>query len=91
MRHVLIHDYFQIDENAVFYVIQDDLPPLREQVNRYLTETNWEEWAKNEVVVSESASHKSLVQTAIRMKQRGYDETEICKITGLSRDEIEDL
>jgi len=25
------------------------------------------------------------------MKQRGYDTNEICKITGLSRDEIEGL
>lgn len=30
-------------------------------------------------------------ETARRMKQRGYDTDEICKITGLSRDEIERL
>ena len=46
MRHVLVHDYFQIDENAVFYVIEDDLPPLREHIDRYLTDTNWNEWEK---------------------------------------------
>ena len=89
MRHVLIHDYFQIDEDAVIYVIEENLRPLREQVARYLAETNWDEWEKNEVVISESATHKALVQTAIRMKSRGYDINEICKITGLSRDEIE--
>ena len=32
-----------------------------------------------------------LTQTATRMKQRGYDTDEICKITGLSREEIEGL
>ena len=36
MRHVLVHDYFQIDEDAVFYVIEDDLPPLREHIDQSL-------------------------------------------------------
>jgi uncharacterized protein with HEPN domain len=89
MRHILIHDYFQIDEEAVIYVIEDNLRPLREQVARYLAETNWEEWEKNEVVITEYATHKTLIQTATRMKSRGYELDEICKITGLSRDEIE--
>ncbi len=39
----------------------------------------------------ESAVHKKLIQTAERMKKRGYDTEEICKITGLNRDEIERL
>ena len=89
MRHILIHDYFQIDEEAVIYVIEDNLRPLREQVARYLAETNWEEWEKNEVVITQSATYKTLTQTATRMKKRGYGIEEICKITGLSRDEIE--
>ncbi len=42
MRHVLVHDYYQIDENEVRYVIEDDLKPLREQIEKYLTETDWE-------------------------------------------------
>ncbi len=44
MRHVLVHDYYQIDENEIRYVIEDDLRPLREQIEKYLTETNWEQW-----------------------------------------------
>ena len=44
MRHVLVHDYYQIDENEIRYVIEDDLRPLREQIEKYLTETNWEKW-----------------------------------------------
>ncbi len=91
MRHVLVHDYYQIDPDAVWKVIQEDLPPLREQVCRYLFETDWDTWEHNEVVISESAAHKSLVQTAERKKRRGYDIEEICKITGLGRDEIETL
>ena len=91
MRHVLVHDYFQIDPDAVWKVIHEDLHPLRNQISRYLSETDWDEWEKNEVVIIETATHKSLVQTACRMKQRGYDVNEICKITGLSREEIEGL
>jgi hypothetical protein len=60
-------------------------------VARYLEETNWDEWTKNEVVIIETATHKSLAQTATRMKQRGYDTDEICRITGLPREEIEGL
>ena len=46
---------------------------------------------RNIPLIAESAAHKSLVQTAERMKRRGYDTEEICKITGLGRDEIEAL
>lgn len=91
MRHVLVHDYYQIDPLSVWKVITEDLPPLREQVVGYLNDTDWDEWEKNEVVIVETATHKSLVQTACRMKQRGYEIDEICKITGLSREEIEGL
>ena len=89
MRHVLVHDYYQINTKEVYKVIRDDLHPLREQVTRYLAETDWDEWEKNEVAISESATHKALIQMATRMKSRGYDVDEICKITGLSRDEID--
>ena len=51
MRHVLVHDYYQIDSDQVWVVIQDDLTPLHEQITRYLAETNWEEWEKNEVAI----------------------------------------
>jgi len=88
MRNVLVHDYYRIDYKEVWKVIQEDLPPLREQVIRYLAETDWDEWEKNEIAISESATHKALIQMATRMKSRGYDVNEICKITGLSRDEI---
>jgi uncharacterized protein with HEPN domain len=91
MRHNLAHGYYQVDPDIVWSVIRDDLKSLREQVTRYLADTDWDEWEKNAIVMKESAVHKSLVQTARRMKQRGYDTDEICKITGLSRDEIKTL
>lgn len=91
MRHVLIHDYFQIDEDSVFYVIEDDLAPLRQQVARYLAETDWDEWENNAVVIKESAVHKNLIQTAQRMKKKGFSIEDICSVTGLKREEIEEI
>ena len=44
MRHVLVHGYYQVNPEDVYGVIQNDLNPLLEQVTRYLSETNWEEW-----------------------------------------------
>ena len=91
MRHNLAHGYYQVDPDIVWSVIQNDLQPLRNQVTTYLADTDWDEWERNEVVIKETATHKSLIQTATCMKQRGYDTDEICKITGLSRDEIKTL
>ena len=91
MRHVLVHDYYRIKEEEVRYVVEDNLKPLREQILRYIVETDWDEWDKNEELVTESFVHKALIQNAERMKKRGYDTDEICKITGLSREEIERL
>ena len=91
MRNILAHDYYKLKLQTVWEVVQNDLPLLREQIARYQDEVNWEEWEKNEVAIIETAAHKSLIQTAQRMKQRGYDTNEICKITGLGSDEIEAL
>lgn len=44
MRHVLVHDYYQIDESEIKYVIEDDLRPLRNQIMKCLAETDWEQW-----------------------------------------------
>ena len=91
MRHVLVHDYYQIEHKEVWKVIQEDLHPLREQITRYLSETNWEEWEKNEVVIVESAVHKNIVQTARRMLKDGMDAKQISRYTGLSVEDIDAL
>lgn len=91
MRHVLVHDYYQIDTEQVWNVIQEDLPLLREQITTYLIETNWDEWANNSAVVSESVMHKSLLQTALRMKKDGLSNEKISHYTGLSIEEIGEL
>ena len=91
MRHVLVHDYYQISSKEVWNVIKEDLKPLREQVTSYLADTNWDEWEKSEVVIKESADHKTLIQTAQRMKNDGLPIKQISRYTGLTAEEIEEL
>ena len=91
MRHVLVHDYYQIEPREVWKVIRDDLHPLREQVAGYLADTDWDEWETNEVAITETAAHKTLVQTARRMKKDGMTSQQISRYTGLTAEEIEGL
>ena len=91
MRHVLVHDYYQIDEKEVQYVIEDNILPLRNQIIPCVLNTDWEAWEKQKIVPTESAVHKNLVQTARRMLNKGFDAKEISEITGLTIDEIADI
>ncbi|MCR4810611.1 MAG: DUF86 domain-containing protein [Prevotella sp.] len=91
MRHVLVHDYYQIEPREVWKVIRDDLHPLRKQVAGYLANTDWNEWEKNEVAITETAAHKTLIQTARRMKKDGMTTQQISRYTGLTIEEIEGL
>lgn len=91
MRHNLVHGYYQVDPDVVWSVLQDDLLPLREQVTRYIAKTDWDEWEKNDQVVTESAVHKNLVQTAKRMKNDGLTVQQISRYTGLTVEEIEEI
>ena len=36
MRHVLVHDYYQIDFDILWDVIKKDLPVLKVQIESYL-------------------------------------------------------
>ena len=38
MRHVLVHGYYTITPHKVWHVIQNDLPILRLQIERYIEE-----------------------------------------------------
>lgn len=91
MRHNLVHGYYQVDQDVIWSVIQDDLVPLRDQVTRYIAETDWEKWEKNYKVVTETAVHKNLIQTASRMKKDGMDTKQISRYTGLTAEEIEEI
>ena len=51
MRHHLVHGYYQVDSQIVWAVIQNDLRPLREQIEKYLAETDWDQWEKRNINV----------------------------------------
>ena len=38
LRHALVHGYYQIESPELWNIIQNDLPPLKEQVEGYLKE-----------------------------------------------------
>ena len=38
MRHILVHDYYQVNKDILWLVISDDLPLLKQQVEEYLKE-----------------------------------------------------
>lgn len=38
MRHILVHDYFQVNMRIMWLVISEDLKPLKELVSEYLKE-----------------------------------------------------
>ena len=38
MRHILVHGYYQVNKADVIKTIEEDLPVLRDQIARYLTE-----------------------------------------------------
>ena len=46
MRNFLVHEYFQVDSDVVWSVIHEEIVELKEQVIRYLGETDWDEWGK---------------------------------------------
>ena len=43
MRHVLVHGYYMISPGKVWNVIENDLPTLRPQIEKYIEEETKEE------------------------------------------------
>ena len=90
MRHVLVHDYYQIDNQTVWAVIQYDLPELREQLVQYIENTDWNEWEKRDPL-ADMVVDNSILQIALRMKKDEIDITQISKYTGLDIETIKGL
>ena len=38
MRHILVHDYFAVDVDIMWLVIEDDIPVLKQQIEKYIKE-----------------------------------------------------
>lgn len=90
MRHVLVHDYAGIDDKELYNTAVNDIPLLRHQVEKYLTETDWQAWESAPDEYDDTDEEK-VIRAARRMKAKGYAIADISEITGLSAEEIETL
>ena len=93
MRHVLVHDYANVVSATLYDTAVNDMQPLRQQVELYLAETDWEAWHQGEDPYTEidNAAYKQAVESARRMKAKSYAVEDIAEITGLTAEEIEAL
>ena len=93
MRNVLVHGYAQVSDVDLWQTATTDITPLRKQVEHYLSDIDWEQWQQGEDPYTEidNAAYKQAVDTARRMKIKGYDITDIADVTGLTTDEIKAL
>ena len=93
MRHVLVHDYANVVSATPYDTAVNDMQPLRQQVERYLTETDWDEWQSMADDFEDTADdvRKTNIENARKMKELGSDTAFISQVTGLTAEEIEAL
>ena len=93
MRNVLVHGYAQVSNTDLWQTASNDITPLRQQVDRYLSEIDWDEWESEatEFVEMENIQYSHAIQTARKMKSKGFAVDDIAEITGLSLMEINGL
>ena len=93
MRHVLVHDYAAIDDKELYNTAVNDIPVLKKQVERYLAETDWDEWQSlpDDFQDTEDAVRKTNIENARKMKELGSTVDFISQITGLAVEEIDAL
>ena len=90
MRHVLVHDYANVVSATLYDTAVNDMIPLRKQVERYLAETDWDEWASFPDEFDD-ADKEDIVKAARSMKADDIPVEQIVKYTGLTAEEIEGL
>ena len=86
----ITYDQFVAD---LWQTATSDILPLREQVQCYLADIDWEQWAQGEDSYTEidNAAYKQAVESARRMKAKGFAVADIAEITSLTAEEIEGL
>lgn len=90
MRHVLVHDYANITSETLYDTAVNNIPELRNQVARYLTEINWDEWAQSEdnLLETDDSVQDKNIDLARKMKSDNISIELISKYTGLNVNEI---
>lgn len=90
MRHVLVHDYANIVSETLYDTAVNDMLPLRQQVEHYLNEIDWEEWQSLPDDLDDP-NMEDIVDAVRRMKADGMEVEKIEKYTNLTAEEIERL
>jgi len=90
MRHVLVHDYANVVSATLYDTAVNDMIPLRQQMERYLAETDWDEW-NSQPDEFDDANKEDIVKAVRKMKAKGYPVEDIAEITGLTAEEIAGL
>ncbi len=90
MRHVLVHDYAHIVSETLYDTAVNGIPELREQVAKYLADTDWEAWEAQPDDYEDSVDEE-MMKLARRMKADGLTLELIIKYTGLTAEEMEKL
>ena len=90
MRHVLVHDYANVVSATLYDTAVNDMQPLRQQVEHYLAETDWDE-CQSLPDEFDDANKEDIVKAARSMKADGMAVEKIEKYTGLTAQEIEGL
>jgi len=90
MRHVLVHDYANVVSATLYDTAVNDMQPLRQQVEHYLAETDWDE-RQSLPDEFDDANKEDIVKAARSMKADGMAVEKIEKYTGLTAQEIEGL
>jgi uncharacterized protein with HEPN domain len=93
MRNVLVHGYAQVSNVDLWDTATKDIKVLLAQVNLYLSEIDWCKWNNAEPVLSDvdNTLYNNAVQTARKMKAKGFQISDIVEITGLSTEEVNEL
>jgi len=93
MRNVLVYGYAQVSDIDLWKTATEDVKPLREQVEHYLADIDWIVWENEAIgfVDMDNSQYSNAVQTARKMKAKGFAIDDIIEITGLSSQEISKL
>ena len=94
MRNFLVHGYAEVSDVDLWQTATNEIRPLCERIQRYLSEIDWDEWQNMKdpfIEDMDNAAYKQASESALRMLSKGYDIDVISEITGLSRDEIGSL
>lgn len=93
MRNVLVHGYANISNEQLWSAVKDDIPVIKNAVNNYMNNIDWNQWEQTPQTYSEidSTLYKKTLETAKKLKKMGLSVEQIIKATELTEKEIEKL